>query len=110
MDLIGYSHYLIIEMKLISGRNISENRRSERRNGQNAIDETGHNQGNYTDAYRAKMLRKLLETQKLVQETRPHIELISSQELIAIQVIWYRDGIFNYKVSDIFSEVYGQGN
>lgn len=93
---------------LINDRNISENRRTERRNGQNAVDETGHNQGNYTDAYRAKMLKKLLETQKLVQETKPHIELISSQELIAIQINWYRDGNFDFKVSDIFSSVYGR--
>lgn len=94
--------------QLNNDRNISEYRRAERRNGQLAVDDAGHNQGNYTDAYRAKMLRKLLETQKLVQETKPHIELISSQELIAIQVTWYRDGIFDYKVSDIFSSVYGR--
>jgi DNA sulfur modification protein DndC len=94
--------------ELNADRNNSEYRRAERRNGQLAVDETGHNQGNYTDAYRAKMLRKLLETQKLVQETKPHIELISSQELIAIQVTWYRDGIFDFKVSDIFSSVYGR--
>jgi len=94
--------------ELNADRNISEYRRAERRNGQSAIDDTGHNQGNYTDVYRAKMLRKLLETQKLVQETKPHIELISSQELIAIQVTWYRDGIFDFKVSDIFSSVYGR--
>jgi len=92
--------------ELNEGRNVSENRRPERRNGQVAVDEAGHNQGNYTDTYRARMLRRLLETQKLVQETKPHIELISSQELIAIQVTWYRDGIFDFKVSDIFSSVY----
>ncbi len=89
-------------------RNISENRRPFRRNGQPAVDETGHNQGNYTDAYRAKMLKKLLLTQKLVQETKPHVELITSQELIAIQVIWYRDGIFDFKVSEIYDSVYGR--
>jgi DNA sulfur modification protein DndC len=94
--------------ELNKGRNISENRRPERRNGQYAVDESGHNQGNYTDAYRAKMLRRLLETQKVVQETKPHIELISSQELIAIQVTWYRDGIFDFKVSDIYSSVFGK--
>lgn len=99
---------LLYRNELINDRNISENRRTERRNGQNAVDETGHNQGNYTDAYRAKMLKKLLETQKLVQETKPHIELISSQELIAIQINWYRDGNFDFKVSDIFSSVYGR--
>lgn len=94
--------------ELLEGRNISINRRTERRNGQNAVDDTGHNQGNYTDIYRAKMLRKLLETQKIVQDTKPHVELITSQELIAIQVTWYRDGIFDLKVSDIYNRVYGR--
>ena len=94
--------------ELNASRNISENRRPFRRNGQPAVDDNGHNQGNYTDAYRAKMLRKLLETQKLVQATKPHVELITSQELIAIQVTWYRDGIFDFKVSEIYNSVYGR--
>ena len=94
--------------ELLQDRNMSVNRRTERRNGQNAVDDTGHNQGNYTDVYRAKMLRRLLETQKVVQETKPHVELITSQELIAIQVTWYRDGIFDLKVSEIYNEVYGR--
>lgn len=94
--------------ELLEGRNVSENRFSTRRNGQIAIDENGHNQGSYSDAYRAKLLRILFETQKEVQKVKPHIELISSQELIAIQVTWYRDGIFDFKVSEIFSQVYGR--
>jgi len=94
--------------ELLAGRNVSENRRTERRNGQWAVDDTGHNQGNYTDVYRANLLRRLLETQREVQETKPHVELISSQELIAIQVTWYRDAIFDFKVSDIYNRVYGR--
>jgi DNA sulfur modification protein DndC len=106
--IIWLQPLLTFRNELLEERNISENRRTERRNGQNAVDDEGHNQGNYTDIYRAKMLRKLLETQKVVQETKPHIELISSQELIAIQVTWYRDGIFDLKVSDIYNGVYGR--
>jgi DNA sulfur modification protein DndC len=33
--------------------------------------------------------------------------LITSQELIAIQVMWYRDGNFSATVNDIYNEVYG---
>lgn len=33
--------------------------------------------------------------------------MITSQELIAIQVIWYRDGNFTTTVNDIYNEVYG---
>ena len=99
---------LVYRNELLHGRNISENRFSTRRNGQVAVDENGHNQGNYSDAYRAKLLRRLFETQKEIQLIKPHVELISSQELIAIQVTWYRDGIFYFKVSEIFSKVYGR--
>ena len=89
-------------------RNTSEFRMVTRRNGQAAITEDGHNQGNYTPAYRAKKLRELLELQKEIQKERPLTELITNQELIAIQVYWYRDGIFDYRVGDIFAKIYGR--
>ena len=36
------------------------------------------------------------------------IELINNQELIAIQVTWYRDLYFDYKVSDIYNKVFNK--
>ena len=92
--------------KLEAERNISENRLTTRRNGQHAVTEDGHNQGNYTPEYRAKKLRELLELQKKIQETKPFVELITNQELIAIQVYWYRDGVFDFKVAEIFAKIY----
>lgn len=89
-------------------RNISEYRMTTRRNGQVAVTDDGQNQGNYEPAYRAKKLRELLELQKEVQKEKPLTELITNQELIAIQVYWYRDGIFDYKVGDIFAKIYGR--
>ena len=53
------------------------------------------------------MLRELLQTQKTVQEGHSSVNLITSQELIAIQVIWFRDGNFSTTVNDIYNEVYG---
>lgn len=94
--------------EMVEGRNISENRSSTRRNGQQAVDSDGHNLGNYTFEYRVKMLTKLLNVQKKIQETHPHMELISNQELVAIQINWYRDGYFQPKVTDIFNEVYNR--
>lgn len=93
--------------RLVENRNVSELRCSTRRNGQKAVDETGHNQGNYTMEYRVQLLRELLEIQKSTQDYRSSIDLITSQELIAIQVIWYRDGNFTTTVNDIYNEVYG---
>ena len=93
--------------KLVEHRNDSEKRSDTRRNGQRAVDETGHNLGNYTMEYRIQMLRELLQTQKTVQEGHSSVNLITSQELIAIQVIWFRDGNFSTTVNDIYNEVYG---
>jgi DNA sulfur modification protein DndC len=99
---------LVYRNKLESERNISENRLSKRRNGQHAVTEDGHKQGNYTPEYRAIKLRELLELQKEIQETKPFVELITNQELIAIQVYWYRDGVFDFKVGEIFAKIYGR--
>ena len=93
--------------RLVDNRNVSELRCSTRRNGQKAVDESGHNMGNYTMDYRIQMLRELLTVQKETQSYRSSIDLITNQELIAIQVIWYRDGNFTTTVNDIYNEVYG---
>ncbi|HBN06131.1 MAG TPA: DNA phosphorothioation system sulfurtransferase DndC, partial [Bacteroidales bacterium] len=85
----------------------SEYRNETRRNGQLAVDETGHRMGNYTMEYRIQLLRELLTIQKETQHYRSSIDLIKSQELIAIQVMWYRDGNFKTTVNDIYNEVYG---
>ena len=93
---------------LVENRNLSENRMATRRNGQPAVTEDGHNQGNYAPGYRARMLRELLQIQKEVQKERPHLNLITNQELIAIQVIWNRDLIFDFHVGDIYKQVYNK--
>jgi DNA sulfur modification protein DndC len=93
---------------LVEERNISENRMATRRNGQAAVTEDGHKQGNYAPEYRAKKLRELLELQKDIQKTNPLVELITNQELIAIQVYWYRDGIFDFKVGEIYAKIFGR--
>lgn len=93
--------------RLVENRNVSELRCDTRRNGQRAVDKTGHNLGNYTMEYRIQMLRELLQTQKIVQKEHSSVNLITNQELIAIQVIWFRDGNFSTTVNDIYNEVYG---
>ena len=93
--------------KLVENRNVSELRSSTRRNGQLAVDESGHNMGNYTMQYRVQLLEELLQIQKDTQAFRSSFNLITTQELIAIQVIWYRDGNFTTTVNDIFNKVYG---
>ncbi len=93
--------------RLVENRNKSEYRRDRRRNNQKAVDDTGHNLGNYTIEYRQQVLKELLEVQKQIQEHRGSIELISQQELMAIQIIWYRDGYFAPTVNDIYNDVYG---
>ena len=100
--LTWLSPLLKFRNELAQERNIIENRLPTRRNKTEAINQMG----SYTPFYRADVLRRLLETQKEVQITKPHIELITNQELIAIQVIWYRDLLFNNKVSDIYNNIF----
>lgn len=88
--------------ELVDGRNKVENRMDTRRNGQPAV----NGLGTYKPEYRAVLLEKLLKTQLEIQQTIPGIELITIQELIAIQVIWYRDLIFDPKVSEIYNSIY----
>lgn len=93
--------------RLVENRNISNNRNETRRNGQLAVDETGHKMGNYTMKYRIQLLTELLSIQKETQKERSSVNLITSQELIAIQVMWYRDGNFTTTVNDIYNNIYG---
>lgn len=105
--LVWMQPLLDFRNRLVENRNLSKNRNETRRNGKLAVDETGHNMGNYTMEYRIQLLRELLNIQKDTQQYRSSIDLISSQELIAIQVMWYRDGNFSTTVNSIYNEIYG---
>lgn len=93
---------LKLRNELAEERNIIENRMPQRRNGTDAV----NGMGPYFPQYRASVLKRLLQTQKEVQKEKPHIELITNQELIAIQTIWYRDFVFDQKVSEIYHNAY----
>ena len=62
--------------------------------------------GPYTFAYRASLLEDLLKVQYELQQHAPDMKLITDQELIAIQVNWYRDFNFAYQISDIYNKIY----
>lgn len=89
-------------MELDSERNILENRMPFRRDGRRAVNDMGP----YIFKYRAKILKRLLEVQHELQQVDSKIRLISDQELIAIQVNWYRDFNFGYQVSEIYNLIY----
>ena len=63
--------------------------------------------GPYWPRWREHILERLLLTQKTIQEKNPDIQLITDQEMVTIQVIWDRDFISEYSVSEIYSKVYG---
>lgn len=65
------------------------------------------NLGPYKAEFRARFLKLLLEAQKEIQLEQPEINLINYQELVAIQVLWHRDNIFNHNVAEIYSQVFG---
>lgn len=93
---------LKLRNQIVEERNIPQNRMPTRRNGQKAT----RGFGPYTPKYRASLLRKLLEVQKQVQIDKPNLELITNQELVAIQTSWYRDLLFDQKVSKIYHLAY----
>jgi DNA sulfur modification protein DndC len=83
-------------------------RQDSRRNGQRAVNEDGENNGTYTIEYRASVLERLLMAQKNIQQMKPHFELITNQELIAIQIKWARDLYFDFSVATIYNKIYNQ--
>lgn len=93
---------LKLRNELAEERNIIENRMPQRRNGTNAV----NGMGPYFPWYRASVLERLLKAQKEIQKEKKHIELITNQELIAIQTIWYRDSVFEHKISEIYNSIY----
>lgn len=64
--------------------------------------------GPYKPEIRAMLLEKLLEAQHEIQQEQGDVQLISHQELVAIQIAWYRDGIFKHKVSDVYHAVFNK--
>jgi len=92
---------------LLELRNLLYEKRSDpdwrmpvRRNGSDGI-------GPYWPDKRALLLEKLLRAQKEIQDAGEDFTLINYQELVAIQVIWYRDAIFEHNVADIYNKVFG---
>lgn len=76
-------------------RNDENSRDTRRRNGQKGI-------GPFTMATRKQVLEKLLSMEKQIGQN-----LITTQELVAIQYQWNYDGNFQDSVSDIFTRVKG---
>lgn len=85
---------------LVESRDNVEWREQRRRNNNEGL-------GPYRPEIRALFLEKLLVAQHEIQKTQPEMTLISYQELVAIQVTWYRDSLFKHKVADIFNSIYG---
>ncbi len=62
--------------------------------------------GPYWPWFRKEILTDILKAQKTIQEEHPATKLITYQELVAIQIIWYRDQIFDYDISSIYNEIF----
>ena len=93
---------LKLRNEIVKERNNPANRFPFMRDGR----EAKNGLGRYSFDYLANLLRRLLQTQRMIQKDKSHIELITNQELIAIQAIWQRDMNFKHSVSRIYNEVY----
>lgn len=85
---------------LVEFRNHPDWREPKRRNNEDGP-------GPYKPAKRAYMLELLLKAQKEIRTQEQDLTLINYQELVAIQVTWHRDAIFNFSVADIYNRVHG---
>ena len=91
---------------LIRTRNDRAYREMRRRTDSPFKEEDPDTWGPYTPATRAQFLTMLLKAQRGIQATQGEdMQLISHQELVAIQLTWSRDGIFNHKVADIYNQI-----
>ncbi len=59
--------------------------------------------GPFKEEIRAQLLEKVLRIEKTT-----NLEVISRQELAAIQLQWHYDGFFNFHVTDIYKKVKGK--
>lgn len=84
---------------LLKSRDKDSWRMNFRRNGQPG-------KGPYRAFARAYFLRRLLMAQKKIKKEFKDIDLITHQELVAIQINWYRDRIYNYKVSNEYNRIF----
>lgn len=91
--------------ELASSRNDPEKREEFGRDGIKREDRMGP----YRPEFRAMFLEQLLRAQhEIVQSQGEMATLISYQELVAIQVIWHRDGIFQFNVAEIYNKIFGK--
>jgi len=93
---------------LVEERNLHENRMPVRRDGRPSVHEDGTNWGPYWPEYRYRKLKELLLIQREIQKDKPHITLITNQELIAIQVVWNRDLYFEKSVGGLYRGIYNK--
>lgn len=88
---------------LLETRENGEKYRSKtRRNGSSIEGQYGP----YLPETRYEILKRLLIAQREIQQNDKSFELISQQELTAIQVFWIRDNIFDYRVTDLYNEIF----
>lgn len=100
---------LDLRSSMIEERNKSKNRLPIRRNLQNAVNADGDNLGTYEPQYRITLLKQVLNAQRIIQEEKAGITLITNQELVAIQVIWHIDAAYyNIKFTETVSQIYNK--
>ena len=94
--------------KILLERSNRDAREMRRRNESVYKEDDPNTWGPYTPKIRAEFLTLLLEAQKEIQESQGDLmELITHQELVAIQLTWFRDSVFSPKVADIYNCIYG---
>jgi DNA sulfur modification protein DndC len=93
--------------RILDDRSNREAREKRRRTESRFKEEDDNTWGPYTPKIRAEYLDLLLRAQKEIQESQGEMmELITHQELVAIQMAWLRDSVFTPKVADIYNRIH----
>ena len=92
--------------KILFERSNRESREKRRRMDSPYKEESEDTWGPYTPKIRAEFLTLLLQAQHDIQQSQGEMmELITHQELVVIQLAWFRDSVFTPKVADIYNRI-----
>lgn len=93
---------------IMEERDKPENRKTHKRNGKVNIKNGKVMPGSFTLEARGKILKKVLETQLIIQNYYPELELITEDELKAIEQLWKSETLERDLVQNIYEEVMGK--
>lgn len=93
---------------IMNERDKLENRKKHKRNGKVNIKNGKIMPGSFTLEARIKILKKVLETQLIMQQSYPGLELVTQDELKEIERLWQDESLERNLLQEAYEEVVGE--